>query len=121
MTDFLSDVPAVDVDEARSARAVQFLIDSATQIGLAKADVIFCENRVKRVLAIARSLSDGKSIQARDDDARKSEQAEDAEIKHQDAVVRYETLKAQRDAAEALIEFWRSKNANQRGAERGMR
>ena len=120
MTDFLENTKVAEIDSNRSARAVQFLIDSAAAIGSAKAAVTIKESAVKRVLAVARSTSTGTSIQARDDFARQTPNHARSMDDLRDALVRYETLRAQRDAAIALIDYWRSMNANQRGAERGM-
>lgn len=120
MTDFLHDAEPVECDAARSARAVQFLINSAEWIGNAKAQMITNESALKRVLAVARRMSSGTNAQARDDEARQNPKCADAEKALHQSIVAYETLRAQRDAAVALIDFWRSKNANQRGAERGM-
>ena len=107
------------MDQARAARATEFLIDSAADLGAAKADAVRASAMLRHVKSLAMKASGQNSISGQEREAYASPEylaAIDAEF---EAVKRAETLKAKREAAQATIEFWRSANANQRAAERG--
>jgi ABC-type phosphate transport system substrate-binding protein len=107
------------IDQDRAARAVEFLIDSAAEYGAAKADAIRAETMLRVVKALAMKSSDEKSASAQEREAYASEAYLQAVDDLFEATKACETLRAQRDAAQATIEWWRSANANQRVAERG--
>jgi hypothetical protein len=107
------------VDQERAAGAVEFLITSAAEYGAAKAEAIRAETMLRVVKALAMKSCDEKSAAAQEREAYASEPYLQAVDDLFDATRAAETLRAQRDAAQATIEFWRSRNANERAAEKG--
>lgn len=110
---------SVSIDQDRAARAVTFLIDSAAEYGAAKADAVRADAMLRHIKALAMKASDEKSVTGQEREAYASEAYERAIGELFEATKSAETLKAQREAAVATIEWWRSANANQRSAERG--
>lgn len=109
----------IQTDQERAAKAVEFLIDSAAEYGAAKADAVLAGNSLRRIKAMAMRDSDEKSAAMREAEAYASDAYQAALQAEREAVEDYETLRAQREAAIQLIEYWRAINANQRAAERG--
>jgi hypothetical protein len=107
------------VDQDRAARAVEFLIDSSAEYGAAKADQTRAETMLRVTKALVMKSCDEKSVTAQEREAYASEAYLQQVDALYEAVKAAETLRAQRDAAQATIEWWRSANANQRVAERG--
>jgi len=107
------------IDAKRAAAAVEFLIDSAAEYGAARADVIRLEAMLRHIKALAMKASDEKSAAGQEREAYASEAYKTAIADLFIAAKAAETLRAQREAAQATIEYWRSANANQRAAERG--
>jgi len=107
------------IDQARAAKAVEYLIDTAAEYGAARADAIRADDMLKHIKALAMAASDEKSTAAQEREALASTAYQRAIEDKFQAVRNAETLKAKREAASATIEFWRSANANQRSAERG--
>ena len=105
--------------QATAARATQYLVDSAAEIGAAKADLVRCENMLRVVKALAMKHSDERSAAAQEREAYASPQYTDAIEELAQIAGEYERLRAKREAAKQAIEYWRSLNANQRAAERG--
>ena len=102
-----------------AANATQFLVDSAEEIGTAKAELVKAEAMLRSIKALAMKASDERSAAAQEWEAYASEQYQAQIDAVFSATQRFETLKAKREAASARIDFWRSMNANHRAAERG--
>jgi hypothetical protein len=107
------------VDQDRAARAVEFLIDSSAEYGAAKADAIRAETMLRVTKALAMKSSDEKSASGQEREAYASEAYLQAVDELFEATKAAETLRAQRDAAQATIEWWRSANASLNAAQRG--
>jgi hypothetical protein len=107
------------VDQERAEKAVEYLISTAGKLGTAKAEAVRAEAMLRHIKALAMRSSDEKSAAAQERDAYASDKylvaIDDLFAATRDA----ETLKAEREAAQATIEFWRSSEASRRGAERG--
>lgn len=99
-------------------KALWYLRDNASAAGVAKAQVVQLEAFVKIVLNRVKLKSGARSDAAAETEARASDEYEQACKAYSEAVAVHEELYWKRLAAEATIEAWRSKNANQRGAER---
>lgn len=106
-----------DLEKAR--KATQYLIDSASEIAAAKADLTRAENMLRVTKALAMRHSDERSAAAQEREAYASEQYQRAVDELAVIAGEFEKLRALREAAKMQIEFWRSMNANQRSAERG--
>lgn len=105
--------------QQKAEKATQYLIDSAAEIAAAKGDLVRCENMLRVVKSLAMKNSGQSSAAAQEREAYASEQYQNAVQELADVAREYEQLRSLREAAKMQIEFWRSYNANQRGAERG--
>ena len=103
----------------RAAKATQYLVDTAADIGAAKARQVRADAMLKVVKALLMQDSAEKSAAAQEREAYAHEKYQLAIDDLYEAVKDYETLRARREAAVQRIEYWRSLNANQRAAERG--
>lgn len=103
----------------KAEKATQYLIDSAAEIAAAKGDLVRCENMLRVVKALAMKHSGETSAAAQEREAYASEQYQNAVNELAEVARDYEKLRSLREAAKMQIEFWRSYNANHRGAERG--
>ena len=92
------------IDEKKVEEAVDKLINGAEKIAVAKADLIYAEEYKKSIKAMI--MKDGRlgnmPISAQEREAVAS------------AEYRNEKLRAERVGLEAMIEFWRSRSANER-------
>jgi rhamnose utilization protein RhaD (predicted bifunctional aldolase and dehydrogenase) len=109
----------MDEQQAKAAKATQYLIDSSAEIATAKADLVRAENMLRVVKAMAMKHSGQTSAAAQEREAYASDQYRVAVDDLADVAGHYEKLRSLREAAKMQIEYWRSLNANQRGAERG--
>lgn len=109
----------MDDVQTKAAKATQYLIDSASDIAMAKAETVRAENMLRVVKSIAMKNSGQNSAAAQEREAYASDQYQNAVQELADATAEYEKLRSLREAARMQIEYWRSLNANQRGAERG--
>jgi hypothetical protein len=103
----------------RASKAVQYLIDSATKYGAARAEAQRADDMLRVIKALMMAQSNQKSAAAQERDAYASQRYQEAVDAKFEAVKESETLRASREAAIQTIEAWRSMNANQRSAERG--
>lgn len=103
----------------KAQKATQYLIDSAAEIAAAKADLVRAENMLRVTKSLAMKSSGQNSAAAQEREAYASEQYQHAVSELAQVAGDYEKLRALREAAKMQIEYWRSLNANQRGAERG--
>lgn len=104
--------------DAAAEDALHFLHDSAAEAGKAKAEATYMTRYRKIVLARLKRDSTEKSDAARETWARAHPEYEAACVAEYAAIERQESLYWQRVAAEATLDGWRTKNANQRGAGR---
>lgn len=104
-------------DEAAET-ALLWLRKNARKAGTAKAQLVYMENYRKIVLNRLKMNSLAKSDAAAETEARAHVDYEAACVALREAQEIHEEMYWKRIAAEATIEAWRSKNANQRGAER---
>lgn len=109
----------MSIDQERAEKAVEYLIDSARKIGEAKASAVQAEAMLRHVKALAMTASEEKATSAQEREAYASKQYLDAIHDLWICTKAHETLRAEREAAQATIEFWRSAEASRRGAERG--
>lgn len=108
-----------DQETDRARKAVEYLAETAVKVAEAKAELVIAEHMVKTAKALAMRGSGEGAISAQEREALASPQYAEAVERVRVAVFEHEKLKAGREAANARIEFWRSLNANMRGAERG--
>jgi len=101
-------------DEAADA-ALWYLRNNADAAGKAKADVVYMENFLKIVLARCMRDSTAQSVAAQEVSARCNPEYLKTLEALQEAISREEEFRWKRIAAEATIEAWRSRSANQRG------
>jgi hypothetical protein len=102
------------VSEAAVESALDFLRDSAVEIGNAKARVIKAEAMVKHRKALMMARHNDLPVNAQEREAVASPEYEKAINEHAEAAGEYEKLRAYREAASMKIEVWRSMNANWR-------
>lgn len=100
------------VSDEDFAKALDWLRDSARDLGLAKERTVRAGHMLKHVEALMMKASEEKSAEARKADARCSERWLKAVEEDAIAAGEYETLRALREAAALKIEAWRSEQAN---------
>lgn len=105
------------ISDEHIQKALDFLRDSSPQIADARYHKTRTEELRKAVWAEVRRECDGPQSQ-RDAEAYASKAYREHVNQMAEAAREYELLYAQRKAAEAKIEAWRSFSANQRGMER---
>lgn len=103
----------------RAYEATEWLIDNAEALAQAKHDLVEAEAMLRATKALAMKHSNQNAISAQERDAYASPSYKQAIDNLAQAAQIYEAIRARKDAEQAKIEFWRSYNANQRGAERG--
>jgi rhamnose utilization protein RhaD (predicted bifunctional aldolase and dehydrogenase) len=105
--------PRIVTEEALE-KALDYLRDSARDLGDAKARLVKAGHMLKHVEAIEYKKSDAKTAEAKKADARTSETFMSAIVEDAEAAGAYEMMKALREAAALKIEAWRSEQANYR-------
>lgn len=95
-------------------KALWYLRDNASAAGVAKAQVVQMEAFVKIVLNRLKLKSGARSDAAAETEARAHPEYEQAVLAHAEAVAVHEELYWKRLAAEATLESWRTKAANNR-------
>lgn len=106
------------MDDKAAEAALWFLRDNAEAAGVAKAQMTYAENWRKIVLNRLKRASTARTDAAAETEARAHPEYLAACEAQKEAIAAHETLFWKRIAAEATIEAWRSRNANNRGAER---
>ena len=104
------------ITEKEVEEAVHKLIDGAEDIAKAKADLIYAEEFKKSIKAM-QMKKDGLAnmpISAQEREALASEEYQKHLNKIAERTLNYEKLRAERVGLEAMIEFWRSRSANER-------
>lgn len=111
----------MSIDRERAEKATEYLVDSSRPIGAAKAAVVKAEAMLRHVKALAMRKTGETSAAAQEREA----YASDLYVGAIDALFEttklFETLKADREAAQAVIAFFQTLSANERGADKGMR
>lgn len=105
--------------QSRAADATQYLVDSASVIAKAKADLVRAECMLRVVKCQVMKSCGQTSVSAQEREAYASPEYLKAIEDLASASEGHEYHRAGREAAKGKIEFWRSLNANQRAAERG--
>jgi len=104
------------ITEKEVEEAVHKLINGAEDIAKAKADLIYAEEYKKSIKAMI--MKDGRlgnmPISAQEREALASEEYKTQLEKIRDCTLNHEKLRAERVGLEAMIEFWRSRSANER-------
>jgi hypothetical protein len=100
------------VSDADLEKALDWLRDSAQEIGDAKARLVRAGHMVKHIEALELKMSSEKSVEARKADARCSERYLSAIEEDAVATGEYQKLASLREAASLKIEAWRSEQAN---------
>lgn len=95
-------------------KALDFLRDSANDLGLAKARAVKAGHMIKHIEAIEFKASEATSNDKRQADARTSDAYVDAINEDAYAAGELAKLQALREAAAMKIESWRSEQANYR-------
>lgn len=103
------------VSDEDMEKALDFLRDSAADVGAAREQLANKETLVKRTEALLFLASDEKSVEAKKASVRASTRWLEASTEHAEAAGEWEKLRALREAAAAKIEAWRSESANYRG------
>lgn len=102
------------IDEKTAEKALNYLAETDEPAAKAKSLMLALEKQEKTVLAVSYMNSQGRSVQDREYEARKSIEYLDWQEKYKDAVYEHELYRNKRSRAELTIEFWRSLNANRR-------
>lgn len=102
------------VSDDEMGRALDWLRDSAREMGEAKKRLKKAEHMVKVIAAIEFKRSDAKSVDARKADAITSDKYMDAINEDAEATGAFEMMRSLREAAALKIETWRSEQANYR-------
>jgi hypothetical protein len=102
------------VSDEDVGKALDWLRDSARELGQAKERLVLATNMIKHVEALEFKMSDAKSAEARKADARTSERFLEAVTEEAKAAGAYEMMRALREAAAAKIEAWRTESSNYR-------
>lgn len=103
------------VEDDDLARALDYLRDSAPEVGKAREAMIKAEKYLKHVEALLIKGSSASSAEKRVAEARCDDRWLKAAYDEAEAAGKFETWKSMREAAAAKIEAWRSEQANFRG------
>lgn len=104
------------ITQQRCEAATEWLVHNAVHIATAKAERDRCENMLRVVKSLAMKASGQNSAAAQEREAYASQEYQDAITAVFEATERHETLLMTKQAAQAVIEVWRSLNSNLRGA-----
>jgi hemerythrin-like domain-containing protein len=107
------------VSDADVEKALDFLRDSADDIGHAKAEEIRTKRMTKHIIAIEMQRHNGMPVSAQEREAFASDAFNVALLAEAKAAGEFERLKALREAAAMKIECWRSMSANYRAMKIG--
>jgi hypothetical protein len=92
--------------------ALEFLRKNAAKIGAARRRLVLADGMVSHVEALQSRMSEEKAADARKAEARASAEYKAAVVEQAEAAGAYETMRAAQIAASAIIECWRSEQAN---------
>lgn len=102
------------VTDAEVEKALDWLRDSANDIGEAKRRAVKAEHMLKHTKAVAMKLHASLPVSAQEREALASEQYVTALDEAAEAAGDFEKMKSLREAAALKIEVWRSMGANYR-------
>lgn len=102
------------VREADVEKALDWLRDSASEIGEAKARAVKAEHMIKHTKALAMKQYASLPVSAQEREALASDQYLTSLEETATAAGEYEKLKALREAASLKIEAWRTASSNYR-------
>ena len=106
------------IDDFKVQEALDFLVDSAEEMGRVRGLRVYLEESRKSVKADMASRSAAKTQAQKENDAYASEEYKKHLDKLREAVIEDETLRARRAAYLATIDAWRTLEASRRGADR---
>ncbi len=112
MSDFLDDMPDTPMNESRALKAGHFLLATCNQIGDARGEVTRTHSMLKSIEAIQKKKSDETALNAQEREARASPEYIEALNQEAEAVARFETLRAKRDAAIKMIDLYQTTSSN---------
>lgn len=104
--------------DAAAEEALRFLGGNADAAGVAKAQMIYLEHHRKSELARLKRLSTEKTAEAREAWARDHADYRTVLEAQWEAVRAHETLAWRKAQAEATLDAWRTRNANNRIADK---
>lgn len=102
------------IDEGDIEKAVHWLLSSADEAAEAKGERIYCEEYRKSLKAIIASECNETSEAAKERHAYAHPRYQEHLERLKQAVIRDETMRARRAAAEMKIEAWRTQSSNMR-------
>lgn len=102
------------VTESDLEKALDFLRDSAAELGNARAEMIRASHMIKVVKALAMKMHNDKPVSVQEREALCSTEYEAALLEDAKAAGEFEKLRALREAAALKIEAWRSEQASWR-------
>lgn len=106
------------VSEEDVHEAVDVLRRTVRPIGVARGKMVAAEAMLRHIKAVEMGFSDERAITAQERDAYASNRYRQAIEAMRDATVEFETLKAEREAAEMVIEVFRTTSATERASAR---
>lgn len=104
------------IEQRDAEKAVRYLRESAEELAAAKAELTRAELMLKSVKALAMKASGETSAAAQEREAYISFEWEQAVMEVMTATKAVETIKAKREAANALWDFYRTVAADERAA-----
>lgn len=107
------------VSDADVEKALDWLRDSAADIGEAKRRAVKAEHMLKHVLALAMKQQGDMPVSAQDREARATPQYLTAIDEAATTAGEFERMRSLREAAALKIEVWRSASANYRAMKIG--
>lgn len=113
MSNHLSNAKIVPDDSVQ--KALDFLFESAKDIGEARRQQIFSEKRRAHVEALEMKKHNHLPVSAQSREARASQAYLDCIEEEARAAGEFEVMKARREAASATLEIYRTESANYRG------
>jgi hypothetical protein len=104
------------IDDAALEKALDWLKDNASKAAKARAERVYLEEWIPSLRAqlAARFIEDGDSVSAADMKAKASQSYRTALEGYRQAVEADELMRWHRTRADAIVEVWRSDQANQR-------
>jgi hypothetical protein len=102
------------ISEERAEKALQFLVDSAPELGVVRADRARLEHTRKHILAIIASMHSDKPIGVQEREGYAHEKYTQWLEEYHEAVLQDETLSARIEAAKELIRLFQTQSANLR-------
>ena len=107
------------ISEGEMRRALNFLQESAAEVGKLRENAIYTERQTKRILAFGKQAHSDKPANVQEREAYAADAYHKAIMAEAKALGQWEYIKARRDHAATLIEVWRTLEANHRAANRG--